>query len=244
MKQVLLMVILFSCAQVVAQEDSITYYQGKPTFATMAKAIKISPFDIISITPTLGVDFEVQVSPTHHMQAGIGFLPSSMQVLVGANDERNFDAMRGYKLRYESRLFIRKNPKKYFAAEMSFRHLIISDNIGYGMEGDGDGNFAYFKHADMKFHRFTTAINFKMGRQKVYDNGFLWEYYWGLSLRRNFVSSSSDLPSGVENPYDQRAPNNLDWSLVNGHQGGYVTPIVGLRVGYVFQETKKKRVSF
>jgi hypothetical protein len=135
-----------------SSEDSLEYNVFKETvpFWRMEKNLKFSPFDIFSAVPAIGVDLEMKMKPGLNFQYGAAFVPSFMQFLVGG-DEQQFNWMNGYKLRFESRYFIFQKKNLYVAAELAARHLIISDDTRVGMEGDGEGNFAFFIKQNQRF---------------------------------------------------------------------------------------------
>lgn len=203
-------------------------FKEKVYFWQLEKNWKLSPFDIFNAVPALGIDLETKMKPGFSFQYGAAFIPSFLQVAVG-DQQNQFNWMNGYRLRVESRWSGFRKKNIYLSSELSFRHLIISGETPFGMEGDGNGNFAYFINQDMLFHRFTTQFNFKFGIQKVFSNRLVLDMYTGLSLRRNNVISGSRPPEGGE---AQDWWNMFDWRLRDGHKFGYAMPIIGLRLGW------------
>lgn len=237
MKHILIIFVLSSCA-VFAQEDfsssekndSLEYnvFEETVPFWRMEKNWKLTPFDVFNFIPTLGVDLETKMTPNLSFQYGAAFIPSFLTVMSGPTEEQ-FNQMNGYRIRFESRWWGFKRPKIYVSSELAFRHLIIKDETAFGMEGDGNGNFAYFINQEMLYHRFSTHFNFKMGYQKVFSNSMVLDLFWGMSFRRNNVLTGSTPPEGGE---AQIWWNPLEWRLENRHKFGYATPIVGFRIGW------------
>jgi len=244
MNKVLFILLLSSCA-IHAQEDfsssdttkeeHYNTFKEKVYFWQMEKNLKVSPFDIFSAVPALGADLEVKMSEGVSFQYGAAFIPTFMQFTVGGETDQ-FNWMNGYKLRFESRFWGFKRPNMYVSTEVSLRHLIISDDISYGMEGDGMGNFA-FRSEDITFHRFSSHFNFKIGFQKVLSSRFVLDWYAGLSFRRNNVlaEKSPEVEGGVQ----QFTWNRFEWTLRNKHKFGYALPITGFRIGYHFPAKKR-----
>lgn len=238
MKKLAIIMILFSCAPVVAQEggvpnDSLDVpwsFHGTP------KILKFSPLEIFSAVPTFGADLEVKMTDNISLQGGAGAILPMFQPMSGQGTN-NFDKMGGYKLRVESRFYIFKKPTRYFSSELSFRHLIIRDEIGVGMEpttnvdewGWETENYAYFINTPMVFHRFNTYVTFKYGIQKSWSNGFVLDMYTGLSIRNTTVRSWSDIPEGGTIPWTWNTP---EWTLEDGFRRAYVTPIIGIKLGF------------
>src|SRR5688572_24495901 len=129
-----ILLVVFSCAQLCAQENTQITDSIQPpwTFAAAQKNLKLSPFDVFSAIPTVGADLEVSFIQDMRLQAGAGVILPGIQLM--GNNGGSFDKMGGYRLRAESRFFIFKKPTRYFATELSFRHLIIRDEVGIGME--------------------------------------------------------------------------------------------------------------
>lgn len=243
MKKTILLLLLFS-GTAFAQEDTTqtatsnsieeteekfeyNVFKERIYWWQMEKNWKISPFEIMSAIPTFGVDLETRMTPKLSFQYGAAFVPSYFQFFV-REGENGFNSMNGYKLRFESRAHLFKKPNRYFATELSFRHLIINDDVAFGQEGDGNGNFAFFTTENVTAHRLTTQLNLKLGINKVYENGFVVDFYGGFSLRRNNVVGRS-LPT-AEQTVD--AWNPFNWTLTRGHNFTYITPIIGLKFGF------------
>lgn len=235
MKNLLLIFLLSSCA-VYAQEDfsspkkdstSYNTFKEHVPFWRMEKNWKFTPFDVFSVVPTLGVDLETRMSPGVSFQYGLAGIPTFMQFTT-INQGNRFNWMNGYRLRFESRFWGFKNPNLYVSTELSVRHLIISDETAFGMEGDGFGGFAFHVIQDMIYHRFSTHLNFKVGWQKIFNERMVLDMYIGLSFRRNNVISNTPTPAGGE--IDDWF-NPLEWTLEDGHKFGYALPIVGFRLG-------------
>lgn len=211
------------------EKDSLAYnvFQETVPYWRMEKNWKFTPFDVFNAVPTLGVDLETKMTPTLSFQYGAGIIPTFLQIMAAPGEER-FNWMNGYRLRFESRWWGFQRERLYVSAELSARHLIIEDETAFGMEGDGTGNFAYFIHQPMIYHRISTHVNLKMGWQKVFSNRMVLDMYAGVSLRRNNVLSSSQGPEGG---VAQIWWNPFDWTLVDGHKFGYAMPIAGFRLG-------------
>jgi hypothetical protein len=217
------------------KEEHYNTFKERVYFWQMEKNLKVSPFDIFSAVPSLGADLEVKMSEGVSFQYGAAYIPSFFQFTVGQEDDQ-FQWMNGYKLRFESRFWGFRRPNMYVSTEMSIRHLIISDDISFGMEGDGMGNFAYFIKENITFHRFSTHFNVKLGFQKVLPSNFVIDWYAGLSFRRNNVLSQG---TSVEGGVQQFTWNRLEWTLRNKHKFGYALPITGFRIGYHFPSKKR-----
>lgn len=237
MKRLLLILLSSSCVALAQEDDSfqalekVNYnaFQEHVPFWRMERNLKLSPFDIVSAIPTLGADLEVFMKRELSFQFGAAYVPSFMQFMVGSN-ENQFDWMHGYRLRFENRYFGLRRENVYVSAEVSLRHLIISDEVRYGMEGDEWGNFAYFLNESTTFHRFSTQFNFKIGVQKKLGKKGIIDLYTGLSLRRNNVLSNvGQAPEGGVLLNDW---NLFEWTLQNKHKFGYALPILGFRMGW------------
>lgn len=246
MKNLVLIVMLFSCAISVAQEDSskntddaksseledVKNGEEQPwTYKSAQKIYKTNPLDLLSAVPTIAADMELKLKdPTISLQWGAGIIPTFIQPSVGNRTDSQFDAMNGYMVRFEPRFFIMTGKHHYFSTEVYFRHLYIKDEVAIGMEGDDNGNFAYFMNQNMKFHRFSTRLTLKYGFQHVFKNRFAVEAYTGLSLRANFVQSRQDkLPEGgVQMP----GQNMLGWTLLDNHRAVYPIPVFGIKLGF------------
>ena len=234
-----LFVVMFSCALVSAQEIHPADSVKTPwTFAAASKNIKFSPLDLFSTIPTLGADMEVSFTHNIRFQAGVGAVIPGFQFM--SSSDGPYDRMGGYRLRAESRFYVFKKPTRYFATELSFRHLLIRDEIGIGMEpstsndewGIPQQNFAYFVNTDMLFHRFNTNFNVKYGLQKVYPNGFVIDLYTGLSMRKVYTRTWTDIPEGGTIP---RINNGFPWTLGDKLTRTYMTPIIGIKLGFVLK---------
>ena len=222
--------LLFSFAAFAAEGDSTqTKNEAQEwSFATAQKRIKFSPFELFSAVPTLSVDLDMEMKEGIRLQGGFGLIPSFMQPSSGGLSEQQFNWMGGYKMRAESKFFVLRKPNRYISTELTFRHLLIRDNVSIGMEGDGNGNFAYFMDERMTFNRFNTQFAFKWGFEKEWDSGFLIDFYTGLAARQVFVQSGQPEANGeVMGDW-----NAFNWSLVDNHKMSYVTPIFGLRLGF------------
>jgi hypothetical protein len=208
--------------------DSVTYnvFTEKVQFWQMEKMFKFSPFDVISAIPTFGLDLETTMKSGTSFQYGAAFIPSAFQPIV-REGENGFRWMNGYRLRFESRFYTFKKPSRYISTEASFRHLIISDDASIGMEGDGNGNFAYFTKENKLYNRFSMQINTKLGFEKIYGK-FVLDFYGGLSLRYN-KTATRDVENGGELQSDW---NPLGWDLSGGRGFTYATPIIGLKLGF------------
>lgn len=242
MKTIVCIFAMFSCAQLSAQEihptgpDSVT---TPWTFAAAQKNIKFSPFDLFSAVPTVGADLEVSLKDNIRLQGGAAVILPGLQ-FTGMTNASMFDKMGGYRLRAESRFFSFKKPTRYFATELSFRHLIIKDNIGIGMEpstqinewGVEQQTFAYFVKTDMVFHRFNTTFNLKYGYEKTFANGFVIDLYAGLSMRKIYTRTWTDIPEGGTIPAINQG---FGWNLGDKVSNMYITPIVGLKLGFVIR---------
>lgn len=225
---------LSSCASFAQEDfsspkDSLEYNVFKETvpFWRMEKNWKFSPFDVFSAVSTIGMDLETVVKPGLSFQYGAAFIPSFLQFTVG-NDNQQFNWMNGYKVRFESRYNNFRKKDLYLSGELAFRHLIISDVTPVGMEGDGNGNFAYFINHEMIYHRFSSHFNAKIGLQRVIGGNMVIDVFAGMSFRVNNVYTNSEKPSEGTPQFNF---NQFDWTLVNHHIYGYAMPIVGLRLG-------------
>lgn len=235
MRRLLIIFLLSSCASFAQEDfsftkDSLDYNVFKETVPLwrMEKNLKFSPFDVFSAVPAIGADLETKMKDGLHFQYGAAFIPSFMQFLVGPQQEQ-FNWMNGYRLRFESRFYKFQKENLYVSTELSARHLIISDDIRIGMEGDGEGNFAYFINERSIIHRFSTHFNFKVGAQRVLADNLVLDLYAGLSFRRNNVLNNAEYPEEGE---PQISWNRFDWNLQDGHKFGYAMPIVGVRLGF------------
>ncbi len=240
MKNFAIMILLFSCAFSNAQGDNdSTVTKDSWSFKTAEKRLKFSPLEVFSIIPTFGADLEVKMTDEIRLQTGAAYIIPGFQYIAGSSDGV-FDKMGGYKLRAESRFHVFRKPNRYFSTELSFRHLIIRDEVGIGMEpstqadewGWEETNYAYFINTDMLFHRFNTRIEFKYGFEKTWENGFCFDMYTGISIRRTNVQSNSKIPEGGTNP---GAWNEMQWTLEDNFTRGYATPIIGFKMGFILK---------
>lgn len=232
MKKLALVGFMFLSFAVSAAEGDSTRTEETWSFANAEKRIKFSPLEIFNSVPTIGADLDVSYKDGIRFQAGFGLVPSFLQPSTGRLIEERFNWMGGYKLRGESKFFVLKKPNRYFSLELSMRHLIIRDEIAIGMEGDGNGNFAYFQDELMTFNRFNTQIAFKYGFEKTWESGFLIDFYAGLAIRQNYVISGSKIPEGG---VPQGNWNVMGWDLRDGYKFNYPTPILGFRLGYILK---------
>jgi len=247
-KIVSLFIVMLSCALVSAQENiqSADSIHTPWTFAAAQKNLKFSPFDVFSGIPTLSADLEVSLQNNIRLQGGVGIIFPGLQFIPFSLNNDPFEKMSGYRLRAEGRFFSFKKPTRYFATEISMRHLIIKQTIGIGMEpsesinewGFTQQNFAYFINTDMLFHRFNTTFNLKYGFEKIYDNGFVLDMYAGLSMRKIYTRTWTDIPEGGTVPM---IANGLNWNLGDRISRLYFTPIVGVKVGFVLNHKNKIR---
>lgn len=255
MKQLLLIALLSSCALTMAQEDGYSSVAREnadkkssadkieePTdewsFKSAPKVIKINPLEIVNVVPTLAADFEMGMRGQFiSLQAGLGVVPGYLQPIVGTQD-RQFDRMGGYVLRFEPRFHIFPGKHHYLSTEFYFRQLQIKDQMAVGMEPDNNEfqSYAYYMYSDMVFQRFSTRMTFKYGFEHVFKNHFALEFYTGLSFRKNSVTSKSRIPDGGELDAT-RNWNMLEWNLENGYSKMYAIPVVGLKLGF---GTKRK----
>jgi hypothetical protein len=235
LKKFLLILFLSPCAlvaqgDILSSKDSLSYNVFKETvpFWRMEKNLKFSPFDIFSAVSTIGADLETVMKPGLSFQYGAAFIPSFLQFTVG-NSFQQFNWMNGYRLRFESRFSGFKNESFYVSTEFSFRHLIIGDELSVGMEGDGEGNFAYFMNDNITVNRFSSHFNVKFGFQLLSKANVVVDWFGGMSFRfNNVIASQATIPEGgviVPNW------NRFDWELTDGHNFGYAMPIIGMRVG-------------
>ncbi|UKN00719.1 hypothetical protein K6119_13360 [Paracrocinitomix mangrovi] len=241
MKYVTTILLILSSCVVMAQEDSFSsqkdsvieynVFKEHVPYWRLEKAWKFSPFDLFSVVPTVSVDHEVKMTPELSFQFGVGVIPSFMQFSVG-NDWGRFKSMNGYRVRFESRFWGFKNPHLYMASELSMRHLIIANEVTYGMEPDDFGNFAYFVTQDELFNRFTTQFNLKIGMQRLAGDKVLVDFYGGISFRRNNVDRISDPPE-LGTSQNLFWGNMLNWQLSDGFRSGFVTPVIGLKIGWL-----------
>ena len=203
-------------------------FKEKVYFWQLEKNWKITPLEIISAVPTIGLDLETKMKDRMSFQYGVGLIPSFFQPSVGDNVNQ-FNRMNGYKLRVEARIFPFKKTSRYYSSELAFRHLIINDDMAVGQEPDDFGNFAFFTTENVTAHRFSTQLNLKMGIQKVYENRFVLDFYWGLSLRNNSVAGLNTLADDAEVQGDW---NSLGWVIQRGHMRSYAIPMVGIKLGF------------
>lgn len=232
MRYLLSTVLVFCFCAVNAQiTDSTSIQENDPwSLKTAEKYWKFSPFDIFSVVPTFGTDVEVRVNKTFSFQAGIGVIPTFFQFLQ--NEELGgYDRMGGYKLRAEGRVYMPYKTNRYLALGLSFRHVIIKDEVAIGMEPFttewGGRAFAYFQNTPMLFNRFNTNLDLKFGFQKIKAGGLVLDFYTGLSLRAVQVRSNSEVPDGGDIP-----PQQGVWTLTQNHNLTYPTPIVGFKIGF------------
>lgn len=238
MKNILIIFLLSSCVSFSQEDSSFVYidstveynrFKEHVPYWRLEKYWKFSPFDVFSIVPTFGVDHELKMNKNFSFQFGAAVIPTFTQFLTG-NGGDQFNWMNGYRLRFESRWYGFNKPWLYVATELSMRHLIINEETAFGMEGDGNGNFAWFINQEMIYHRFSTHVNGKIGWQFILGNNLAIDTYVGLSLRRNNVISNSTPPEGgvpQENWW-----NLFEWRLVDGHKFGYAIPILGFKIGW------------
>lgn len=215
--------------QAVNETDSTT--TDRNAFNGAKRIVKFSPFDLFSAVPTFGADMEFFEKNGAALQVGVAAIPSTFQILA-SDAFSGYDRMSGYRLRAEGRLYMPKRPNRYMAFGLSFRHIIIRDEIAVGMEGtDGDWgqrNYAYFINTPMTFHRFNTNYEVKFGYQKLMGKTLIMDFYTGLSIRNINVQSRSEIPVGGEIP-DQGGV----WTLHDNYKLTYPTPIIGFKIGFV-----------
>ena len=171
------------------------------TWANATKYVKFSPFDVFSVVPTFGIDYEIRMKNGTGLQAGIAGIPPTLQILAG-EAFNGYDKMGGYKLRFEGRAYMPVKTNRYISGGISFRHLIIRDIVAVGMEeviGEfGEPTFAYFMNVPMVFNRFNTHFEFKYGFQKVIQNSVLLEMYMGLSYAAFAFKQTVNFLTGLD----------------------------------------------
>lgn len=201
------------------------------TWANATKYVKFSPLDVFSVVPTFGIDYEIRMKNGTGLQAGIAGIPSTFQILAG-EAFNGYDRMGGYRIRFEARKYMPIRTNRYLSGGVSFRHLIIRDEVAFGMEEVinefGQPDFAYFMNVPMTFNRLNTNFELKYGFQKVVGNAVIIDMYMGLSLRNIHVLSNGEIPNGAGFP-DQRGI----WTLVDGHKLTYPVPIFGFKFGFL-----------
>lgn len=201
------------------------------TWTNSTKYVKFTPLDVFSVVPTFGLDYEVIMQRGSGLQVGIAAIPAAMQFLA-AEGLNEYDRMSGYRFRLEGRAYMPVKTNRYFAAGVSFRHLIIKDVVAVGMEGVpgefGQMEFAYFQKVPMRFNRFNTHFDLKYGFQRVIQNKIVIDCYMGFSLRTISVKTRSELPNGGSFT-DQRGM----WTLTDNHSLTYPAPILGFKFGFL-----------
>lgn len=198
------------------------------SFKSADKIIKFSPLDVFSYNPNLGADLEVRMTKNYALQGGLSIYPDFLQFMSSSS---SYDKMFGYRSRFEGRVYRSGHSTGYFAAGISFKHLLIRDEFSFGMERfqdmNGNLNYAYFQTKDMWMHRFSTFMDFKMGFQKQSrKSAVVFDWYFGLSIRTNSVKTWS---SGIEGG-DMMEEMGI-WNLQDGHKITYPTPIFGFKIG-------------
>jgi hypothetical protein len=197
---------------------------------TAKKYWKFSPFDVISILPTFGTDVEVQLNERRSFQVGIGVIPKFTKGFL--NQFSGFDGMFGYRLRGESRFKVPDKGNRYLAIGLSFRHLIVKDEIFVGMDpfmNDwGTTNYVYFQRFDVSANRFNINIDLKYGFQKIKTAGYVLDFYAGLSVRSLVIRGKSDIPDGGHSFNVQRGM----WTIAENYNLIYPTPIAGVKIGF------------
>lgn len=241
MKKLITSIMLASCALVSAQErfSPLDSAKSQPwSFATAEKKLKFTPLELISVMPTLSSDLEVSVNDSFSFQAGLGLMIPGIKYGSSFESEPPVQ-LGGYKLRAEGRFYIFRKPSRYLSAELGFRHQIVREEVGIGMEpsttvnefGFEQQSFAYFINTDMIFHRFTSSLTMKYGIQKIIARRFVLDMYGGLSIRRSATKSWSDIPEGGTVPM-----NRMFWGGLGENSMGYlVTPVIGFRLGFVMK---------
>lgn len=220
------------CFSQMAESELDSALSAEPwTWSNATKFVKFTPLDVFSVVPTLGLDYEVKMKNETSLQAGIGYIPSFLQIMSGEGFN-DYTWMRGYRLRLEGRLFMPVRTNQYLAFGASFRHLIIKDDVALGMEAftdnQGQTDFAYFVNTPMVFNRFSTNFDLKYGFQREFSNVFIVDFFMGLSLRNINVQSNTKIPDGAQVPPDRGA-----WTLVDNHKLTYPIPIMGFKIGFV-----------
>lgn len=247
MKKLVFIVMLFSCGYSYSQESSISSSEetssekSRWNFENARKVIKSRPFDLFNAIPMLAADLELGGFSNKFiaLQGGIGYVPNFMQPLSGGNSDQLFSKMGGYMLRFEPRFYPWKSKKHYLSWEFYFRHLRIADEMSVGMESTTPEDepwmqdFAYFLKTDMIFHRFSTRLTMKYGWNWELRSGVVFDFYGGLSLRLNQVTSSSEVPEGG---VAQPRWNAIDWNLEDGHRFLYPIPVFGVAIGYAIKK--------
>ena len=210
----------------------------KWSFSKAPKIIKFSPLDIFSVVPTLGLDMEVGIRKGLSFQVGTGVVLPYLQFITRSNFN-DYSRMGGYLLRGEGRVYMPVKTNRYVAIGLSFRHLRIKGDVPIGMEGfvntNGQQDFAYFINTPMIFHRFNTKIDAKLGFQKSFVNGLVFDFYLGLSIRTTAVQSFTKIPEGGQIP-DQGGV----WNLRDNLHNNYLTPILGFKLGFNKVNSTKK----
>lgn len=233
MKNLILLTIALATNYSYSQADSLNT-SSEPiewNFQDSKKIIKVSPGNIFSQISMFGADLEFTYKDDISFQVGAALVPSFFQTMVGKRTN-DFDRLSGYSLRGESRFSIFKKPKYYLAAGISFRHLIIKDNVPVGINAVGENpqqqDFEYFINTKMRFHRFNTDLSFKWGFQRTFFKNLVFDFYTGLGLYRVGVQSFSKIPTGgiLANNW------NNQFTLVDNFRESNIRPLVGFKLGY------------
>ena len=147
--------------------------------------------------------------------------------------------MEGYKISSEIRFYIESKSSSYVSAELSFRHLIIKDDIEIGMFpsanidawGREETQYVYFKYTEMVFNRYSIWFALKYGNVSVNEKGVYIDYSYGVSIRYVGVSSKSIISEeGVvtEEWQDDR------WILHDNFTKLFFVPNIGFKIDFAF----------
>ena len=98
--------------------------------------------------------------------------------------------------------------------------------------GDRITEYAYFKDTELEFNRYSTWLTLRYGLEKIYDNGFCFDLYYGVSIRHVSVQSKSIIP---EEGTVTEVWENEHWTLQDDFSDTYLAPIIGFKIGFVFQ---------
>ncbi|MCG8576147.1 MAG: hypothetical protein MI810_14755 [Flavobacteriales bacterium] len=199
------------------------------------------------------------ILPNYYFQTGVAFGPN---VTTIGGTGKVFDRMIGGMVRGEARGYLKENKVSYFSGGLSLDYRYIQNEMTIGMEPDqGDelpeeaeqiidvfnipifgniGNpttYAYFQKQDMKFHRITFGVSLNYGQNRVFNNGFEFEWFVGGRLNVAQTMSNSTIP---ENGEVIGANNRLGWNLQPGRLNIYPALSSGIRVGFAFKQRDRR----
>ena len=199
-----------------------------------AIALKIAPLSLVDIDPTMQGGLEVfSKNGSHGWHTELGYAPTSYySAFWGSSSTRTQETWR---IRTEWRTYsrgfsARSGSYPYQAFELLFKHVEQPREREIGRQCT-DFNCNYFERISFNRSKTVLGLSIKWGKQRVFENGFLLDWYVGVGLRYVGIRESNV-------PADERS-----WLLNDGYHfdferkvGDFAAPQVnlGLKIGYLF----------